>query len=109
MREKFFHYARHQTLALDTISRKKNSLNTIDRKKKKQETFENKIETILSGIDWTQTARARKKNFLNYCDLQETFDNKIGTIVSEIDWTHTARARKFFSIILTYKGLSRKK
>ena len=44
-----------------------------------QKTFENKIETIVSEIDGTQTARARKKFFLHYFDLQVTFENKIGT------------------------------
>ena len=50
-----------------------------------QETFENKIETIVSEKDRTQTARARKKIFLHYFDLQGTFENKIGTT----DWTRT--------------------
>ena len=45
-----------------------------------QETFENKIETIVSEIDRTHTARARKKNCFHYFDLQETFENKIETI-----------------------------
>ena len=40
------------------------------------ETFENKIETIMSEIDSTQTARAREKFFLLYFDLQGTIFKK---------------------------------
>ena len=82
MRENFFHYARHQAFALDTDLQKKKFYHshareffstmldtrllhwTLSTEKKIQETFEKKIEIIVSEIDCTQTARARRIFFL---------------------------------------------
>ena len=41
-----------------------------------QESSANKIETIMSEIDWTQKARARETNGLLYFDLQGTIFKK---------------------------------
>ena len=66
MLKSILHYARHHTLSLDTISRKK-CLNIIWK------------ENFITHV--------RGRLFLPSHDLRKTFEDKIETVVLKIDWT----------------------